>query len=57
MPQDQRYEYTTLKVEWGRFEDDAEGEFNELAEDGWQLIESAALSGSTTYYIFERPVE
>jgi hypothetical protein len=57
MSQDQRYEYQTLKVEWGRFEDDAEEEFNELARDGWKLIESAALSGSTTYYIFERPVE
>jgi len=57
MSQDQQYEYKTLKVEWGRFEDDAEREFNELAQEGWQLIESAALSGSTTYYIFERPVE
>jgi hypothetical protein len=57
MSQDQRFEYRTVKIVWGDFEDEAEDKFNEMAEDGWQLIETAMLSGDSTYYIFERPVE
>lgn len=57
MSQDQRYEYATEKVVWGDFEEKAEEMMNEMAEDGWRLVETAHLSGDTTYYIFERPVE
>ena len=53
---DQRFEYRTEKVVWGEFEEKAEGCFNHLAEDGWQLKESAQVNSHTTYYIFERPV-
>lgn len=57
MSQDQRFEYATKKIEWGKFEDVAEEEINEMADEGWRLVDTAHLSGSTTYYIFERPVE
>jgi len=57
MSRKQRFEYTTLKVSWNDFEEEAEEKINALAQDGWQLIETAGLSGNTTYYLFERPVE
>ncbi|AYM00266.1 DUF4177 domain protein [Halobacterium phage phiH] len=57
MSQDQRFEYTTVKIVWGDFEDEAEDKFNEMAEDGWQLVETAEVNSHTGYYIFERPVE
>lgn len=57
MSQDQRFEYRTLKITWGEFEDDAEDRFNEMAADGWELKDSAQVNSHTTYYIFERPVE
>ena len=57
MSQDQRYEYKTVKIVWGEFEEKAESTFNEMAEEGWRLKDSAQVNSHTTYYIFERPVQ
>lgn len=57
MSQDQRFEYTTVKIKALDFGDEGEEKLNNLAEDGWELKEKAEVSGNTTYYIFERPVE
>lgn len=55
MPHEQRFEYHIEKIEWTAFEDVAQDRFDELAEDGWELAESAQVSSHTTYYIFQRP--
>jgi hypothetical protein len=57
MSQDQRYEYKTVKIVWGEFEEKAEEKFNEMAKDGWELKGSSQVNSHTTYYIFERPVQ
>ena len=57
MSQDQRYEYKTVKIVWGEFEEKAEETFNKLAKDGWELKASSQVNSHTTYYIFERPVQ
>jgi len=57
MSQDQRYEYATVKITWGDFEEEGEDQINQMAEKGWQLVETTVVNSHTTFYIFERPVE
>lgn len=49
---EQRVEYRTLKVDWG----DPEDRLNELAADGWRLVERIDVEGGITHrLVLERP--
>lgn len=56
MPQDQRFEYCTISNNSRSFEQ-LEKRLNALAEEGWQLEETAESGGRTVEFILERPVE
>ena len=56
MSQDQRYEYRTINVEERSFEG-LKKKLDELAQEGWRLIETAESNGRTVKFILERPCE
>lgn len=57
---DTRWEYKTLRPPRGDTKKEAEdprNEINELAADGWRLVETIDYTGGgTKYLVFERPV-
>jgi len=54
-----RWEYETLRVPRGETKkesEDPEAELNELAAEGWRLVETVDYSGGgTKFLVFERP--
>ncbi|QHS17928.1 DUF4177 domain-containing protein [haloarchaeon 3A1-DGR] len=57
MSQDQRFEYKSINLNVLDFSEVGDEKINQLAEQGWQLKEKVDQSGSTVFFIFERPVE
>jgi len=51
----QRVEYNLVPV--GRIDTDLYRVLNEMAEAGWQLVDTTVVDGSTDQAIFERPVD
>lgn len=57
---DDHWEYETVRVPRGEVKKesvDPKNEINELASDGWRLVETVDYTGGgTKFLIFERPV-
>ncbi|MFC4987598.1 MULTISPECIES: DUF4177 domain-containing protein [Saliphagus] len=57
---DDHWEYETLRVPRGEVKKesvDPKAEINDLASDGWRLVETVDYTGGgTKFLIFERPV-
>lgn len=57
---DDHWEYETLRVPRGEVKKesvDPKGKINELASDGWRLVETVDYTGGgTKFLVFERPV-
>lgn len=53
----QQYEYKTIESKRTVTNYDIEGKLNAAAEDGWRLIETVEIKGTTMRYVFERAVE
>lgn len=53
----QRYEYPVLEVTGVLHHSDTmETRMNELAADGWQLVEQVMIASETYSFVFERPL-
>lgn len=56
---DDRWEYRTIRPPRGATKKEAEDpteEMNDLAADGWRLVETISYTGGgTKYLVFERP--
>lgn len=57
MTQDQRYEYIVVDIPRLPSAESIEGQLNEHAKNGWQLVERIDSGGTSASLIFERPVE
>ncbi|MBV0924355.1 DUF4177 domain-containing protein [Halomicroarcula limicola] len=58
-PKSERWEYETLRVPRGETKkesEDPKSELNELAAEGWRLVETIDYTGGgTKFIVFERP--
>lgn len=53
---EQQYEYTIRKIDDNLRGDAAQTALDEMSSDGWRLVERVDVSGTTSQFIFERPV-
>lgn len=56
MTEAQRVEYKSIELNALEFDDVGEQRIDEMAKEGWQLVENVEIDGTTVYFIFERPV-
>jgi len=58
MSHEQRFEYNVVNIPPLEItKGDGEEQINELASEGWRLVEAYNWEGDSKHLIFERPVE
>ncbi|WP_114576716.1 DUF4177 domain-containing protein [Saliphagus sp. LR7] len=54
---EQRFEYKTVEFSGSLRKRDAEPTLVEAAAEGWQLVETLDIDGTTYEFVLERPIE
>lgn len=58
MSEHQRYEYRTVDLTASDFQNgDPEATLNDLASEGWQVVDACIAHGTTVGYVLERPLD